>query len=138
MSVKWGGGTLVRYENVSFCRDKIKKNLNVLKRKNMQRHFHNSFVRVTLVQKFALFLEILLKYFFFTTRYFLLQNHPFQAFLVSKTYIFISEEKNLHFCLKGLSSAKNISFLDGSPNEITKFSRIGGGKHFCSRKWMGF
>ena len=29
---------------------------------------------------------------------FLLQHHSFRGFLVSKTYIFIHEEKNLNYC----------------------------------------
>ena len=46
--------------NLSFCKEKIENAQNVLKHKNMERHFQNIFVRVShnTCKKFA-FLEIL-------------------------------------------------------------------------------
>ena len=46
MSVK-GEAKPLSAENVSFGRKKKEAARNVLKRKNMQRHFQNSFVRVS-------------------------------------------------------------------------------------------
>ena len=57
-------------------------------------------------------MKTILKYFSFTTRYFLLQNHPFQAYLV---------QKYIHFyMLRALAdmSAKNVSVFYDSPNYV--------------------
>ena len=94
-----------------------KKGWNVLKRKNMPRNFSDNFVRVsakTLIFFYS-YLDIMktiLKYFSFTTRYFLLQNHPFQVYLV---------QKYIHFyMLRPLAdmSAKNVSVFYDSPNYV--------------------
>ena len=60
----------------------------------------------------------------FLLLYFLVQNHPYQDFLVSKTNTFIHEEKKLTFLFicplrhsggGGLRGAKNVSFFGRFP-----------------------
>ena len=89
-------------------------------------------------RNFYLFLEeidkfLLHKYFFFTNRYFLLQNHPFQAFLVSKTYFYTSRIKMCIFVLlryiyRGLES---------STITIINFSILGSNKRFFDKLFDG-
>ena len=53
-----------------------------------------------------------MKYFTLQPYYFLLQDHPFHAFLFSKKYTFLHEEKKLHFVK---TYAQNVSFFWTAP-----------------------
>ena len=97
----------------------------------MQRNFQICFVKVSF-KKFHVISWNIKSIFPSQPDIFLLQNHPFQAFLVSKTYYtFIHEEKKTYICshmsvkawegggAKGLSGYVRYEcefFLDGSPN----------------------
>ena len=64
----------------------------------MQRNFQASFAETCKI--FLFISKNVENYFSFTNRYFfLLQNYPFQAFLVSKTCTFIHEGNKLIFLL---------------------------------------
>ena len=113
--------TLVRLGKLSFCREEIENAQNALKRKNMERHFQNIFVRVShnTCKKIRISwnIEISIKYFAFTTQYL------FYSIIICFVYI-----KNFFFLLICLlrhrggglrplegMTAKSVSFLDGFP-----------------------
>ena len=90
-----GGGDPCALRKCNFLLGKNQKCLECSRKNN--KYIWN-IARVSAKTWFILFIswnnEIYTKYLSFTTRYFfLLQNNPFQAFLVSEAYTFMHEER---------------------------------------------
>ena len=95
MSAKDGGWGQNR-RPLRKCKFLLGKNKKCLECKNMQK---KSEILLRVSAKTCICFSYFLKIIFPSQPdIFLLQNHPFQAFLVSKTYILYMKKKNLNFC----------------------------------------
>ena len=102
-----GGGVVdpLPLRNASFFSQNKKNAQDAPKQKNIQKYFVN-FLQGSF-KNFSFF-NIFSQYFCFRTNVFFFQNHQFQAFLVSKKYIFVHVKK--HRALAD-AFAQNASFF---------------------------